>query len=242
MGKWIIIIAGLFILLSLICVNSMAEPVGRQMNLPVRVIEADAPEEHVSQIALDVERTALILIDVWRSYEANPRDEWLKAMQVNIDQKIPPLLALVRAYGIAVIHAPHRHEIAEEATPLPGEFVCDPKDLNDGYEVLVQHLREQDISTLLYAGYTANLCILYRPVGMLAMRNAGYKTILLRDCSILFPPSMELEEDESRIAKLHDIERLWGITTTSKDLCDALEGVVDDSKVTYARMKIRSAN
>lgn len=174
-------------------------------------------------ITLDLNRTALLLVDVWKTYEQHSDDEWLDKKQTNIEQKIVPLLAFARRHRLMIIHLPHRQEIADEATPLPGEIVCTPRDPDELQHELLGVLQEHQVTTLLYAGYNSNLCVLFRPTGILAMRTLGYQTILIRDCTIAFVPQNFTSQEER--AFLNQFEPLWGITTTLDDVQHALQSL-----------------
>lgn len=174
-------------------------------------------------ITLDLNRTALLLVDVWKTHEQHSDNEWLDKKQTNIEQKIVPLLAFARRHRLMIIHLPHRQEIADEATPLPGEIVCTPRDPDELQHELLGVLQEHQVTTLLYAGYNSNLCVLFRPTGILAMRTLGYQTILIRDCTIAFVPQNFTSQEER--AFLNQFEPLWGITTTLDDVQHALQSL-----------------
>ena len=174
-------------------------------------------------MTLDLNRTALLLVDVWKTHEQHPDDGWLDKKQTNIEHKIAPLLAVSRHHQLKIIHLPHRQEIADEATPLPGEIVCNPKEPDDSQQELLAWIQQHQVTTLLYAGYTSNLCVLYRPVGILAMRTLGYQTILIRDCTIAFVPKNFTPQEERDF--LNQFEPLWGISTTLNDIQHALQNM-----------------
>ena len=203
-----------------------------QSAAPARRVIFELPAQQVDShgvsrretVEINLDQTALLLLDVWKNHERQPDDGWLDAKQTNIEQKIVPLLAFARARGLTIIHAPHRQEIADEAAPLPGEFVCNPKNPDDSQRALLPYLREHRITTLLYAGYTSNLCLLYRPVGILPMRALGYQTILLRDCTVPYVPKTmgKPVDNADKQARINAVEPLWGMTITLEDLRRAL--------------------
>ncbi len=177
--------------------------------------------ESQKHLSLNLSQTALLLVDIWKMHEEHPDDGWLDKKHANITHKIVPLLAVARHHRLKIIHLPHRQEIADEATPLPGELVCNPKEPDDSQQELLAWLQEHQVTTLLYAGYTSNLCVLYRPVGILAMRALGHQTILIRECTLAFVPKNSTPQDE--YARLKQVEPLWGITTTLNDVQHALQ-------------------
>ena len=227
MKRWIKITwLGLLIIgLTAACSSMVAaeKPLRHIITLPAQWVDADGAR-HCEQLQIDLDHAALILLDIWKDHERQPDDGWLDSKQANIEQKIVPLLALARARGLTIIHAPHRQEIADEAAPLPGEFVCNPKNPDDSQRALLPYLREHRITTLLYAGYTSNLCLLYRPVGILPMRALGYQTILLRDCTVPYVPKTmgKPVDNADKQARINAVEPLWGMTITLEELRRAL--------------------
>ncbi|MCP4396773.1 MAG: cysteine hydrolase [bacterium] len=205
---------------------SFSERMSIRSMIELSVQRAESEEVyHHEHVQLDLKQTALVLVDVWKKHEPRPVDGWLDRKQANIEQKVVPLLALARKHGLTIIHTPHRQEIADEAAPLPGELICNPKNPNDSQKALLPYLRRRQITTLLYAGYTSNLCVLHRPVGILPMRNLGYRTILLRDCTVAYVPKNlgEPLHESAEHAAIKQVESLWGTTTTLDDLERALQ-------------------
>lgn len=172
---------------------------------------------------LDLNRTALLLIDVRQD---NPNDGWMERARENMESKIAPLLQLARKHGITVIHAPHYGQIAQLAKPLPDEFVVDSHNLIDDTVELDRYLRAHNIKTLIYAGYASNECILYRPTGIIKMKELGYSIILLRDCTIAVETPESLDDEWANRMAINTIEMQFGATATLEDLKAAL-GQVD---------------
>lgn len=162
------------------------------------------------QRSLDIHRTALIVIDAW-AYSAN--DGYLKRTEENMRLKLSPLLQLARKHNMVVIHAPHGQEIAEIAKPLPGELV-----VHSSTAELDAYLKAHHITTLLYAGYASNMCVLLRPTGIIKMRELGYNIILVRDCTIAVEMPESLDGQWANKIAVNMIETQWGETTTLEDL------------------------
>lgn len=72
---------------------------------------------------------------------------------------------------------PSRYRIHEALGPAPGDFVIKTGDQ------LHRLLRHRKLLHLFYAGFAANICILFRDYGTRAMAQRGYNIILLRDCT-----------------------------------------------------------
>lgn len=171
---------------------------------------------------LDLNRTALILIDVWQEH---PNEGWMERAKKNMESKIAPLLQLAREHGMTVIHAPYHHQIAELAKPLPDEFVVDSHNLIDDNVELDRYLRARNIKTLIYAGYASNECILYRPTGIIKMKELGYSIILLRDCTIAIETPESLDGEWANRMAINTVERQFGVTAILEDLKTAVEQV-----------------
>ena len=166
---------------------------------------------------LDVKRTALILIDVWKSH---PNKGWLARAAENIENKLVPLLHLSRSRNLKIVHCPHSNEIAEAVRPRANEFVVDADSGSeaDWTNALHDHLQENGIKTLLYAGYASNWCLLHRPTGIIAMNKLKYEIILVRDCTIAFETPETLDGEWANKVTINTVEYQWGATTMLKDL------------------------
>jgi nicotinamidase-related amidase len=177
---------------------------------------------------IDLQKTALILIDTW---DGHPNDGYLARVKTHMETKLNPLLALARQHGLRVIHSPHElplvggREISPECVPVVGEKVI-PAGLmfNAGIE-LDDYLKAQGVTTLIYAGYAVNWCILIRPTGILRMRDLGYEIILVRDCTLAWETPESLEGEWAKKMGVNLVEMIWGESTTFQDLNVALSAV-----------------
>ena len=172
---------------------------------------------------LHLKETALILIDVWSSH---PNDGWMERTREHMKLKMKPLLLLARKYNMTIVHSPHGREIAEEFKPLPNELVINSRNfINDSTE-LDKYLKAHNISTLFYAGYASNICILNRPTGIIRM-SEQYNIILIRDCTLAVETPESLDGQWANEIAINIVELNWGETTTLKDLQTALELAYD---------------
>ena len=163
---------------------------------------------------INLDNTAIVLIDIWAYH---PNDGYAERMAVNIENKIVPLLDLARKHNMTIIHAPTSHEISNKASPIDGELV-------ESYpDKLKRYLEQNNISTLIYAGYASNMCLLTKPAGMFNMARLGYNIILLRDCTIAFELPNTLESEFSNYIAISIMELSIGKTSTLDDLQNALE-------------------
>lgn len=176
--------------------------------------EADSTYNYGAR-KLDLNEVALVLIDVWQDH---PNDGWGGREITNIKTKIVPLLELVRKTNIKIVHAPHNRRIHPLAKPLQGEFVVDSHNLIDDTLELDRYLKAHNIKILLYAGYASNMCVLFRPTGIIKMKERGYDIILIRDCTIAFETPESLNGEWANRMAINMVESSLGQTTTLEEL------------------------
>jgi len=179
--------------------------------------ERDSLYRHET-IEVDLKTTALVLIDVWSDH---PNDGWMKRARQLTADKLVPLITLARRHDMMVFHAPHDRPIAADMQPQKGEINLDDAGIADtqGFH---RYLQAQGVNTLIYAGYSSNVCVLHRPVGIIWMKQKGYNVILIRDCTIAFENPETLEGQWANKLAIHSVEIHWGQTTTLQNLADAL--------------------
>ena len=169
----------------------------------------------IRQLKLD--EIALVLVDVW---ESHPDKNWEYRTKEHISSKMVPLINLARDYKMNIIHAPYYRKVAKEVGFLSGEAIIN----FDNSLEFDRYLKKHNISTLLYAGYALNRCIINRPVGIIEMSKLGYNVILIRDCTLAINSTESLDGRQIAEVVIDIVEALWGETTTLKDLHTALEG------------------
>lgn len=182
-----------------------------------RETERDSVEVHHST-KLTLRRTALILIDVW---ENHPNEGFRTRALENVRDRITPLIRVARRAGMTIVHAAHGYDIAAAALPADGEIELTERGW-DTTEAFDTFLKERSITTLLYAGYASNWCVINRPVGLVPMRYEGYEVVLLRDCTLAFETPETLDGEWANKVIINTIEHQWGSTTTVEDLEAAL--------------------
>ena len=103
--------------------------------------------------------------------------------------------------------------------PLPGEWV-----IATG-EQLHRLCRARRLLHLIYCGFAANICVLNRDYGIVAMaQERGYNVILLRDGTNAIENADTLADETILLASVRRVETLYGSTTTCADLITACEG------------------
>jgi nicotinamidase-related amidase len=185
------------------------------------IYDTERDSEYIyNQRLLDLDKTAIIVVDAWASY---PNDGWLNRAQENMSSKLKPLLDLARYHNMIVIHAPNGQEIADIVKPIKDEFIVDSKNEVPDTTELDSYLQAHHITTLLYAGYASNWCLLNRPTGIFSMKRIGYDIILVRDCTIAFEMPETLDSEAANLVIINLIENQFGATTTLDDLKTALQ-------------------
>ena len=104
--------------------------------------------------------------------------------------------------------------------PLPDEHV-----VATGEQVhrLCRHRR---LLHLIYCGFAANICVLNRDYGIVAMaQGRGYNVILLRDGTNAVEGNDTVADELMLFASVRRVETIYGSTTTCGALIEACEGV-----------------
>lgn len=114
------------------------------------------------------------------------------------------------------------YRIFEPLGPEPGDFV-----VANGDE-LHRLLEERKVLHLFYAGFAANICVLFRDYGTRAMAQRGYNVVLLRDATIAIESHDTIESRALTLAAVRSIETLTGHTTTTGELIRACQVAVPD--------------
>jgi len=141
-------------------------------------------------VTIDPSKTALVLIDVWASH---PNGGWMDRAKVVTSDRIVPLVEAVRGTDIRVVHAPHNTPMSALVQPVKGEINADEKGIATT-AAFKAWLHEEGITTLIYAGYSSNWCVMHRPIGIIRME-PDFDVIFVRDASLAFetPESLDGE-------------------------------------------------
>ncbi|MBP7216604.1 MAG: hypothetical protein KBA46_04895 [Candidatus Omnitrophica bacterium] len=181
----------------------------------VKKFDTELDSKHIFvDKALDLSKTALILIDVW---DYHPNDGSLSRLKKNISEKVVPLVEWARNNGVQVVHAAHRSKISSLISVLPQDINLDEQDSD--HENLAVLLHNKGIETLLYAGYASNMCLINRGVGIYIMRRLHqFDILVVRDCTLAFEMPETLDKQWCNLVAINMIEANWGASTTLDDL------------------------
>lgn len=108
--------------------------------------------------------------------------------------------------------------IHPEALPIAGEWVV------GGGEALFSAFRTSGTLFVFFAGFAANICVLYREYGMRAVRGAGYQVVLLRDATTAVEFSETVDGERCLQSAIDEVEMNLGWTATAMELAGALGG------------------
>lgn len=176
--------------------------------------EKDSTYAHITK-EIDLNKTALLIIDAW---EDHGNDGWRERAKKNQKDSLLPLLELARENNMTVIHAPHGQKITSFLAPKSDELVL-------GYDNRLENTAEFDgylaahgITTLLYAGYALNWCMINRPVAMTQMNRLGYNTILVRDATVAMETPESLSGELVYYALVNIADSQLGGSTTVADI------------------------
>ena len=106
-------------------------------------------------------------------------------------------------------------DIAEPVKPRDGDVLVVTTDQFDVW------LRGQSIDTLIYTGFSANLCILDSPAAIKAMACLGYRCVILREATtgVEFPETLESRSHTENAIRY--IEAWWGYSASAPDFRQA---------------------
>ena len=105
--------------------------------------------------------------------------------------------------------------IMKAVEPRPEDFV-----ISTG-EQLHRLLKHKKITTLFFAGFAANMCVLFRDYGVYAMYQRGYGTILLRDGTAAIEANDTFDDWGLTKAAVLSVEMCFGQSATSDALISA---------------------
>lgn len=144
---------------------------------------------------LELEDTALVLIDVQRGFDD---DRWGERNNPDAERHIEELLGAWRSAELPVVHVRHDstefgsplradragNEYKPEAEPHPGETVIS-KEVNSAFigTNLEEHLRESGIERVVLVGFTADHCV--STTARMA-ENLGFETYVVADATVAF--------------------------------------------------------
>lgn len=181
--------------------------------------EADnATREETHTLSLD--RSVLVLIDVWASH---PNDGWVERAKPVTAGKIAPVVDAAHTAGLQVVHAPYTMPIDPAITIGDGDVNADDAGLSEP-AAFDRWLKASGIDTLIYAGYASNWCVTHRPIGMMEMKRRGYKIIFIRDASIAFETAESLDGEWMHRSVVNWVE-IENRTTTAAEFVAAMESV-----------------
>ena len=130
--------------------------------------DTEADNVYVNEsAALTANTTALVIVDLWEDELSDP------LLAENIAKRMLPLLALARATGMLVVHAPSQGARLANVSVLPGELLVTGEDGTPGSasrcDAAIARAGASrpagPVRTVLLAGYDSNYCMVDKPCG-----------------------------------------------------------------------------
>lgn len=102
-------------------------------------------------------------------------------------------------------------DVAEPVKPVDGDVLVVATEQFDDW------LRSRAIDTLLYTGFSANLCILDSPAAIKAMAGLGYRCVILREATTAVEFPETLESRSHTVNAIRYIEAWCGYSASARD-------------------------
>jgi hypothetical protein len=155
----------------------------RTWSAPGEEARSDWPGRVDVRLDLEWSRSALVLIDVWDSHPN-------AAFRQELEEAMPALRSVLegyRAHGRPVFHDPTGLSI--HPSVLEGwssnDQLIEWDQMGGGTAVLDGHLRELGVTTIVWAGFSTNLCLMAKPCGFRKMLETDWSRthVLVRDAT-----------------------------------------------------------
>lgn len=184
-------------------------------NKSLKTIENNSSRHVNSTLKVDKNRIAVIIVDLW---EFHPNGGWFFRAQDVAKEKILPLISTCRKNNIPIVFATYDY------IPLSQLVKVQENELySDNIGNILNFLDKNNINTLVFAGFSTNYCLLFRPAGVINMSEYyNYKSIIIRDATIAYEMPETFEKELSKKVAIDIIETYLGYSTTLQDFEDAI--------------------
>jgi len=177
-------------------------------------------------LTLAIESTALVVIDPWADH---PNQGWYRRAAANVPRLLR-LIQLFRGHERPIFYdatgRPVHGSILEGAGPHDHFIEWDP--MGGGTRVLDGMLKERQVRTIFWAGYSANLCLMTKPCGFRQIMPTDWdrRHFLVRDATVAFESNDTLGSQALLDAACYEVEYYPnGYSTTVDDVAAMYEGV-----------------
>lgn len=163
-------------------------------------IHSTIQSKEYGSILIPLKQTCLIIIDPWMDLRYPSLNTSFS--QITRSRLLPLAYKAYNKDLLIVIFSNSPLNRKTEKTIEP-----DLKKLVDGHRVYLfyhqttnsssfsQFLQQHNIDSLIYAGYASNLCVLNRPVGMVSMKNQGFKLFFVPEASQAVGENFEIDNE-----------------------------------------------
>jgi nicotinamidase-related amidase len=155
--------------------------------------------------------------------------DWMDAQYPQLESRRPPLSPYTppqtlagqmaeRAHGVDYMHRSPLAQMKRTALVSPvGE-----EPLVFYTDQLHEYLKDRGITTLVYAGFAADMCVLAADGGARPMLGLGYRCVLMRDATVGVETPQSFPERLATRYGIHLFEWQVGYSTTFADFMTAL--------------------
>ncbi|HHV37975.1 MAG TPA: cysteine hydrolase [Tepidimicrobium sp.] len=120
--------------------------------------------------------------------------------------------------GRILVRGEYGHDIVDELKPIEGEPIIDKPGKGSFYQTdLDLLLYNRGITHLIVTGVTTHVCV---QSTIREANDRGFECLMLEDCTAAFDP----RDQEASIRMIHQQGGIFGWTTESKHLLEALKG------------------
>lgn len=170
--------------------------------------------------------TAVLIIDPWDIVE-EPRGEiidgYKNKVANNIGLVLSPALKKFREINLKILVASYVSFDLVDERILNNENI-NLAFINEGYGIQKQvdlfnaYLKKNNINTIIYAGYSADGCLLSRPIGALRMLDEVDRVIVLKDSIVAKEYDYTIDKELMKEISINMIEKhANGYSTYSKE-------------------------
>ena len=85
-----------------------------------------------------------------------------------------------------------------------------------------QFCRQRKVCVLFFLGFYTNICVLFRDYGMVAMKDRGYRTVLVRDCTTAIESAQSQADLGHTAAIVHLLELTDHCSISSEELAEGM--------------------
>lgn len=208
--------------------KSIKWPISPAISIPARqwhsteyfASETLCVEQNID-LAADATKIGLVAIDVWNSH---PNTGWFDRVTANLPKTVD-LVEAFRLRKLPIFHAPSDVTENSQITANWGETDYLLTNWPTNLATMCNYIDQMSLTHLFWCGYAANMCVLTKPAGFIAVAQArlNLKCSLVRDCTIGFEMADTLADQRMLDWSVRFCESVGnGFSATSGDVKSAI--------------------